>query len=121
MKPLILRLLADNKLASQKFGKLFLSALGATWDEAIGLTSSRAGIDFRAVATLMRNAAELRNEFLHEGRGWAITRDIATECVDSLGTLVALFAELHNAYTHPLLRDAPYMDSPGKQEVDREV
>jgi len=101
---LILRLLDDNKLASQKFGKLFSSATGTPWDEAVSVSSSRAGMDFRPVAVLMRSAAKLRNEFLHEGRGWAITRDVATECVDSLGTLVALFAELHNAYTHPLVR-----------------
>lgn len=103
---LIRKLLEDNKLASQKFGGLFSSTVGAKWDEAVSQISSRTGFDFMPVSKLMRNATEFRNEFLHEGRAWALTRAFATECIDSLGDLVALFAELHNEYTHPLLRAA---------------
>lgn len=103
-EPLISKLLDDNKLASQKFGGLFTSVVGVKWEEAVGQVSLQTGVDYKSVSALMRSAAELRNEFLHSGRAWALTREFATQCVDSMGELVGLFVSLHNEYTHPALR-----------------
>lgn len=102
-EPLIKKLLYDNKLATQKFGGLFTSVVGAKWDEAVEQVSQLARIDFKPVSQLMKTAAELRNQFLHEGSAWSITRSFSTECVDSLPNLVNLFVWLHNEYTHPIL------------------
>jgi hypothetical protein len=53
----------------------------------------------------MQDAATIRNEFLHEGRAWQATRQIATDCVNAMPSLVALFVALHNVYVHPLQND----------------
>ena len=104
---LISRMLEDNKLASQKFGGLFTSVMGIKWNDAISDLSRTRAKNYTAVSALMREAAELRNEFLHEGKAWGINRDLAKRCVDSIGQLVSMFVELHNEYTQPLFhRDA---------------
>lgn len=99
---LISRMLDDNKLASQKFGRLFTSVIGTKWEDAISDLSRTRDKDYMAVSKLMKDAADLRNEFLHEGDAWGINRDFAKRCVDSLGQLVSMFVELHNEYTQPL-------------------
>ena len=101
---LISRMLEDNKLASQKFGGLFTSVIGLKWNEAISELTRARSRNYTGVSDLMREAAELRNEFLHEGRAWGINRDLATRCINSVDDLVSLFTELHNEYTQPLLR-----------------
>lgn len=53
----------------------------------------------------MRNAAAIRNTFLHEGQAWEATKEIATECVNAMPLLVELFATLHNVYVRPLQHD----------------
>lgn len=99
---LISRMLDDNKLASHKFGGLFTSVIGTKWKDAISNLSRTRAKDYMAVSELMQEAADLRNEFLHEGDAWRINRNLAKRCVDSLGQLVSMFVELHNEYTHPL-------------------
>jgi hypothetical protein len=104
---LISRMLDDNKLASQKFGSLFASVMGVKWNEAISELGRLRAKNYTAVSELMREAAELRNEFLHQGTAWEINRDLAKRCVNSIGELVSLFVDLHNEYTQPLYhRDA---------------
>jgi hypothetical protein len=100
---LISRMLDDNKLASQKFGGLFTSVIGVRWNEAISELSRLKEEDYASVSDLMRESAELRNEFLHEGIAWGINRDLAKRCIDSVGKLVSMFVALHNQYTQPLL------------------
>jgi len=104
--PLVEKLMEDNKLASQKFGGLFTSVVGTKWEVAVSTVSASTGSDFQSVSQRMRTAAELRNEFLHEGRAWGMTYEFAKECVDSVGGLVRLFVALNNEYTHPILRNA---------------
>ena len=100
---LISRMLDDNKLASQKFGGLFTSVIGVKWNEAISELNRLRKEDYAAVSDLMREAAELRNEFLHEGKAWGINRELAKRCVDSVCKLMSMFVALHNEYTQPLL------------------
>jgi len=101
---LIEKLLDDNKLASQKFGDLFSSVVGSKWDVAVDDASKHTGRNFQAVSELMKQAASIRNEFLHEGTAWSASYEVATECVDAMPSLVALFVSLHNVYIHPLVR-----------------
>jgi hypothetical protein len=102
---IIERLLDDNKLANQKFGELFTSTVGITWNAAIKHISKEADINFADISTQMKTAADLRNKFLHQGHPWSISKDFATSCVNSLGDLVNLFVKLHNTYTHPLVKN----------------
>lgn len=102
---IINKLLEDNKLASQKFGGLFYSIVGVKWSDSVAAISSRTGRNFGEVSNLMREAAELRNEFLHEGRAWGINREFAEKCLNSIGNLVDLFVEMHNEYTQPTLEN----------------
>ncbi len=100
---LIEKLLDDNKLASQKFTSLFNAVVGKSWCEAVGDASSLDATNYQSVSDLMKSAASIRNEFLHEGTGWSATREVATECVNSLPALFALFVALHNVYVLPRL------------------
>lgn len=105
-EPLIHRLFADNKLASQKFGPLFSSVVGCSWNEAVAKASAKCETDFAPVSTLMRDAASIRNEFLHEGSAWSATNEFATSCVNNLPEVMRLFVAIHNIYTHPVRRKA---------------
>lgn len=99
---LVKKLLDDNKLASQKFGDLFTAVVGVKWFEAVAEASKFADVNFKPTSDLMRSAAALRNEFLHEGTGWQATHEFAAECLNSLPMLVELFVALHKLYVHPL-------------------
>ena len=104
---LIEKLLEDNKLASQKFGELFTSVTGLKWADAVNRLSANGNIPFSTVSALMRNAAELRNTFLHVGSAWAITRELSTECMNAVPNMVELFVALHNEFSrHPPPSDA---------------
>jgi hypothetical protein len=97
--PLIERLLEDNKLANQRFGSLFTATTGRKWIAAVSEVSEKLGVDFRSVSDLMRRAADLRNTFLHEGSGWSMTRELSTECVNAVPSMVELFVGMYNEYT----------------------
>jgi hypothetical protein len=96
------KLLADNRLANQRFGELFKSVVECRWDEAVSNASRHVSGDFSSVSELMREAAVIRNTFLHEGLGWQATPEVAKACVNAMPLLVSLFATLHNLYVHPL-------------------
>lgn len=100
--PLIAKLLDDNRLANQKFGELFTSVTGVKWNEAVERASALKSTNFKRVSDLMRRASETRNKFLHQGYASKATRELATECIDSLLQLTNLFVTLNNVYTHPL-------------------
>lgn len=102
--PISEKLLDDNKLASQKFTSLFPALVGKTWNEAVGEASSFEGTDLHSVSNLMLSAANIRNEFMHEGTGWTATREVATNCVNSMFALISLFVALHNLYVRPHLQ-----------------
>lgn len=104
--PLIEKLLDDNKLARQKFAGLFSAVVGKSWKEAVLEASTFEGTDFQPVSELMLEAATIRNEFMHEGTGWAATRDVATNCINSLFTLFSLFVALHNIHVRPYLHES---------------
>ena len=104
---LIDRLLEDNRMASQKFGKLFASVVGQKWDSAVDQASRRLITKFSSVSQLMRRAAEIRNNFLHEGAVWAVTRELSTECMNSASQMAQLFVAFHNEHVHPLSAAAP--------------
>ena len=98
------QLTSDNKLAHQKFGPLFEALTGDKWSVGVKNASRLAKKDFSQISELMKSAANQRNAFLHTGVGWEITDELADQCLDSVCTLVSLFAHLHNAYTYPLLK-----------------
>lgn len=102
---LIEKVLNDNKLAGQKFTGLFPAVVGKSWQEAVVEASMFDGADFQPVSRLMKEAATIRNSFMHEGTGWAATRDVATGCINSLFALFGLFVALHNIYVRPYLRE----------------
>lgn len=98
---IISRLLNDNKLANQRFGRLFKSVIGESWRAAIEEVAIE-GCSFAAVSELMKVASEVRNDFMHTGAAWEATDELATDCVNSLPLLTHLFAELHNHYVRPI-------------------
>ncbi|OUC11936.1 MAG: hypothetical protein B0A82_24845 [Alkalinema sp. CACIAM 70d] len=103
---LIERLLDDNKLAHQKFNNLFCSVTGTKWDKALTAIHVRTGQDFKRVSQHMQEAAKLRNDFLHNGKFRYIDKSFSEACINTLGELFDLFAELHNEYNHPIIKQA---------------
>jgi hypothetical protein len=98
------KLMDDNKLASQKFTGLFSAVVGKSWKEAVIEASSFDGTDYQLVSDLMLSAASIRNEFVHEGTGWTATREVATNCINSMPVMFCLFVALHNIHVRPHLR-----------------
>jgi hypothetical protein len=105
---LIEKMLDDNKRANQKFMSLFTKVVGRTWHEAVGEASTYDATDYQPISDLMKSTASIRNEFLHEGRGWSATRDVATECINNLPAILGLFVALHNVYVHPQLANGDF-------------
>jgi hypothetical protein len=101
---LIDKLFDDNKLANQKFGDLFTSIVGDKWNDAVVKASALAAADFREASELMRSAATMRNEFLHEGHAWEASDAFARSCVNAMPQVISLFVALHNVYVYPKLR-----------------
>jgi len=99
---IIERLLEDNKLAHQKFGALFSSVINTKWDNAVLTASERDGRDYKTISDLMKQVAEARNRFLHDGNVWGFNREFSEKCIDNLGMMLRLFVALHNIHTHPL-------------------
>lgn len=99
---IIERLLDDNKLAHQKFGPLFSSAVNEKWDNAVKAASTYDGRDYTIVSELMKQAANARNRFLHDGTVWGFGHEFSEECINSLSAMFGLFVALHNVYTHSL-------------------
>lgn len=100
---LIEKLLSDNKLPSQKFSGLFEAAMGRSWMDAVKDASTADAESYASVSELMQKAAQARNLFVHEGVGWTVTREFATECVNGMPMLFKLFVALHNLYVRPHL------------------
>ncbi|MBI1753148.1 MAG: hypothetical protein HY014_04605 [Acidobacteria bacterium] len=68
--------------------------------------NSHLGEKGEPISRLMKQAATIRNEFLHEGAVWSASQEVAKSCLDGLPSLVSLFVSLHNLYIHPLVRSA---------------
>lgn len=98
------KLLKDNRLFGQKLFGVLPALIGVAWDKAVEEASSNAGRDFGPVSKFMEEAAGLRNRFIHEGSAWAITREVATDCMNSIFSMLGLFVSLHNVYAKPHLR-----------------
>ncbi len=97
------KLLKDNRLFNQKLSTLFPELIGLSWDKAIENIASANRMDFCSVSVFMKNMANLRNKFIHEGSVWGITKEIATDCVNNTFGMLQLFVALHNAYVQPQL------------------
>lgn len=95
------KLLKDNRLFGQNIFGVLPAITETPWKRAIEDASSEVGRDFGALSDFMEKAADLRNTFVHEGSGWEITRELATECVNNIFDLMNLFASLHNLYVKP--------------------
>lgn len=100
-RQLIERLLNDNRSTNQRLNKLFPSVVGVKWKQAIESLPDKHPMNYSDVSSLMEEAAKERNNFLHEGSPWRISRDLPRRCIDSLFVWMSLFVALHNQYTQP--------------------
>ncbi|MGF2685814.1 hypothetical protein ACQUWM_04880 [Marinobacter sp. DUT-3] len=94
------RLLADNKSHIQKQDKLFRALTGDKWKEAVQKASAAVVLDYVAIDEFVQHAANIRNEFIHSGRKWAINRELSKACVDHVWGLINVYVSLHNLYLH---------------------
>lgn len=94
------RLVKDHRLFHEKIQQLLPALVGDRWLEAVTKASQTGKRDFSAVNTVMIEAAEQRNRFLHDASVWDISKKLASGCIDSLDDLLCLFVALHNCYVH---------------------
>lgn len=97
------RLLADNPGSRQRFEALFNSVVGESWKDAVGNAGKEIGLDLGVVSSLMIKAARVRNKFMHEGVMTEVAEEFAEQCYNRIGSMLTLFALLHNLYVGPLL------------------
>ena len=94
-------LLSDNRNYSQKQNKVFKSLLNMSWNDAIKQANDKDEIDYLALNELLKKAVKARNEFLHEGSSFIITKELAEECIINIWSLINLYVRFHNDYVHP--------------------
>ena len=95
------RLLEDNKFHIQKQNRLFKSLTNVKWNDAIINLNEESKIDFKKVDEFTLEVVRARNYFIHEGRRWAIDRELSTNCINNVPPLISLYVKLHNNYVHP--------------------
>jgi hypothetical protein len=100
------RLLTDNKFHVQKQDKLFYSLTGDKWQEAIKKAAEVDSADYLEVDKFVKDIANKRNLFIHEGNSWSIDRDLVTNCIKRLRQLLHLYVTLHNLYVHSRYKDS---------------
>ena len=72
-----------------------------TWNDAIINLNEESKIDFKKVDEFTLEVVRARNYFIHEGRRWAIDRELSTNCINNVPPLISLYVKLHNNYVHP--------------------
>jgi hypothetical protein len=95
------RLNADSDTHSDRLFKLFPSLTDSKWEDVLKNLPSQNNYDWLKLNQFLKEAAEARNSFLHEGDFFAVYKNIAKECVENLFPLMELFVELNNKYVHP--------------------
>lgn len=90
------RLKSDNKLYIKKQNALFLALTDDKWEDAIQK------LNYVDLNSFIKNAANIRNIFIHEGNKYCINRDISEKCLSKTPELVRFYVDLHNKYIHPI-------------------
>ena len=96
------RLFSDSCTHQQRLDKLFPSLSGMKWKKAVETINNNSEIDYVEVDKFIRNVVKARNEFLHEGKKWAIKNEMAEECMKNIWPLLNLYVSLHNYFIVPL-------------------
>ena len=95
------RLLSDNRLYSQKQDKLFQTMTSYNWDDAIKQANLKDEIDYLKLNDFLKYVVKARNEFLHKGYDFLITKELAENCVMNISPLLNLYVCFHNDFVHP--------------------
>ncbi len=95
------KMLADNKLYSQKQNSLLPAMLDKTWREIIAEVSETFREDFTKLDDLLKRVAKARNTFLHEGDHFDISEQLAKESYCGSKILANFYVSVHNHYIHP--------------------
>jgi hypothetical protein len=96
------RLIKDNKFYIQKQNDLFPSLTGEKWLDALTKLSNSSEYNYVELNKRIKELSDLRNEFVHKGKGFHIDEQVANNCVDSIEPLIILYVELHNLFVHPM-------------------
>lgn len=104
-KGIFKRILADNKFHRQKQDKLFSSLTDVKWKNAISSLNEASEINYIEIDEFVHKIAKIRNCFIHEGSKWSIDRELSTNCINNIWSLINLYVGLHNMFVHPLYRE----------------
>lgn len=91
-------LLQDILHPLEHIKQLFLTLIGASWQQAVNAASKRAKSDFRPTLVFYIIASKKRNQLLHLGNKMAVSPKLAKQCFTHMAPLIKLFVELHNIY-----------------------
>jgi dihydroneopterin aldolase len=95
------RLLADNRNYSKKQKNVFKALLDIKWETAVKEANDKDKIDYVGLNDLLKKVVNARNKFLHEGIQYAISKELAEECILNIWPLINLYVRFHNDYVHP--------------------
>jgi hypothetical protein len=101
-EPVCRRLIADNNTHTQRLSRLFPALATHSWEDALSAIDSRDATKFTDLSHFLKKIADIRNDFVHDGRYLSLDRDLATEVVDNILPMLSMFVALHNEYVHPL-------------------
>jgi len=95
------RLFTDSPMHKQRLDKLFPALAGITWKKAISAVNSKCDLDYIELDGFVERIVNARNKFLHKGSKYAISADMAEECLRHIWPLLNLHVFLHNEYVVP--------------------
>ncbi len=95
------RLFADSPMHKQRMDKLFPTLAGVTWKKAVSTVNSKCELDYVELDGFVERIVVARNKFLHRGSKYAITENMAEECIRHIWPLLNLHVFLHNEYVVP--------------------
>jgi len=93
------RLFADNRSHQQMLNNLFPSLSGGIkWKSALTRIQCRVSFTASDLNDFLKEVADARNAFLHDGKQWAITPDMAEQCMLRIPEVIELYVALHNEF-----------------------
>jgi len=95
------RLFADSPMHKQRMDKLFPALTGVKWKKAVSTVNSKCTLDYVELDGFIEKIVDARNKFLHRGSKYAITKNMAEECIKNIWPLLNLHVFLHNEYVVP--------------------
>jgi len=99
------RVLNDNLFSRERVEKVFPSLVNEKWNAVIKELSKNSKLDYEKTVKFYLQVVNARNQFLHRGSKWAISKSMPEECMEEIWSLMNLYVKLHNRYVPAIYAD----------------